>query len=490
MYALVDCDNCFVSCERVFNPALEGKAVVVLSNNDGCVVARSQEAKALGIPEGLPFFQLAERFPGKEIHAFSSNYTLYGDMSRRVMSILRESAPEVFVYSIDEAFLMLDDSPYMKIDFKQWGEALAAKVRKWTGMPVSIGIARTKTLAKVASKFAKRYPAYKKCCYIETEEQRQKALSLFAVEDVWGIGRRHAARLKATGVKTALDFTRIPSESVQRSMTVTGLRTWMELHGRDCISLDNLPRKQTICTSRSFPKMIASKEALATPVAGFAARCAQKLRAQHSMAQFVTAFMSTNPFREDLDQMSVGRTVSLPAPACSDPEIIHAAMTAMEACIKAAASRHYREEKEALLSSNVDELLQVASDVLPLPSQGKAKGETVIPLLPDREEVGGTAFSPYQWKRAGVIVSGIVPDSEVQTNFLDIPPALKQKLTRLSEVADAINRKHGEEAIQVARALRTTDPETGKALTFRNSILHDRRSPFYTTDIRDIIEVK
>ena len=328
----------------------------------------------------------------------------------------------------------------MQTDFKQWGEALAAKVRKWTGMPVSIGIARTKTLAKVASKFAKRYPAYKKCCFIETEDQRQKALSLLPVEDVWGIGPRHAARLKAAGVNTALDFTHIPAQSVRRSMTVTGLRTWMELHGRDCIALDNLPRKHTICTSRSFPKTMASNESLATNVAGFAARCAQKLRAQHSIAQFVTAFISTNPFRQDLDQISLARTVSLPAPASSDPEIIHAALTALQACLNAASSHH--------------------------------------------------DHSTYQWKRAGVIVSGIIPDSELQTSFFDIPPVLKQKLTRLSEVADAINRKHGEETIQVARALRATDPETGKALTFRNSILHDHRSPFYTTDIRDIMEVK
>ena len=435
MYALVDCDNCYVSCERVFNPSLEGKAVVVLSNNDGCVVARSQEAKALGVPEGLPFFQLAERFPGQEIHALSSNYTLYGDMSRRVMGILRESAPEIFVYSIDEAFLMWNESPYMKMDFKQWGEALAAKVRRWTGMPVSIGIARTKTLAKVASKFAKRYPAYKKCCFIETEAQREKALSLFPIEDVWGIGRRHTARLQERGIKTALDFTRVDAESVRRAMTITGLRTWMELHGRDCIALDNLPRKQTICTSRSFPKMIASAETLATPIASFAARCAQKLRAQHSMAQFVTVFMSTNPFREDLDQMSIGRTVSLPAPACSDPEIVTAAMKAMDACILAAPG-------------------------------------------------------PFQWKRAGVIVSGIVPDSELQTNFLDIPPVLKQKLAKLSQVADALNHKHGDETVMVAQAMRALDPATGKAITFRNSILHDRRSPFYTTDIKDIIKVK
>ena len=437
LYALVDCDNCYVSCERVFNPALEGKAVVVLSNNDGCVVARSPEAKAIGIPEGIPFFQLAERFPGQEIHALSSNYTLYGDMSRRVMNILRQSAPDIFVYSIDEAFLMLDESPYMPTDFKAWGEALAAKVRRWTGMPVSIGIARTKTLAKVSSKFAKRYPGYRKCCFIDTEQQRERALRLFPVEDVWGIGRRHAARLTAAGIKTAWDFTCLPAAAVQKAMTVTGLRTWQELHGRDSIALENLPRKQTICTSRSFPKMLSSPDELAVPVAGFAARCAQKLRRQKSMAQMVTVFMSTNPFREELDQFSVSRTVSLPAPAQSDTEIVRAAHEAMQLCLEAA------EEGRRL-----------------------------------------------QWKRAGVIVSGIVAENEVQTSFLDIPPVLKQKFQQLSAVADHINARLGDESLQVAAALRTQDSATGKALTFRNSILHDRRSPFYTTDIRDIIEVK
>ena len=456
LYALVDCDNCYVSCERVFNPGLEGKAVVVLSNNDGCVVARSPEAKALGIPEGLPFFQLAERFPGQEIHALSSNYTLYGDMSRRVMNILRDAAPDIYVYSIDEAFLMLDESPYMPVDYKAWGEALAAKVRRWTGMPVSIGIARTKTLAKVASKFAKRYPGYRKCCFIQTDEQREKALSLFPVADVWGIGRRHAARLMAAGVKTALDFTRLPAASVQKSMTITGLRTWMELHARDCIALDHLPRKQTICTSRSFPRMLVTPEALAVPVASFAARCAQKLRQQKSMAQTVTVFMSTNPFREELDQFSVGRTVSLPAPAQSDSEIIRAAHEAMADCLKAARRR---------LSADYAE-------------------------LQNEPQTMGLRPADHQWKRAGVIVGGILPETELQTSFLDIPPVLKQKLQRLSAVADRINARLGDESIQVAAALRTADPATGKALTFRNSILHDRRSPFYTTDIRDIIGVE
>lgn len=436
-YALVDCDNCYVSCERVFNPSLEGKAVVVLSNNDGCVVARSPEAKALGVSEGLPFFQLAERFPGQEIHALSSNYTLYGDMSRRVMGILRDAVPDLFVYSIDEAFLTLPESPFAPADYKAWGEALAAKVRRWTGMPVSIGIARTKTLAKVASKYAKRYPGYRKCCVIQTDEQRQKALSLFPVGDVWGIGRRHAARLAAAGVHTALDFTRQSAATVRRTMAVTGLRTWRELCGQDCISLEQLPLKQTICTSRSFPRMLTSRDDLAVAVAGFAARCAQKLRRQRSMAQMVTVFMATNPFREELDQSSLSRTVYLPAPAQSDTEIVHAAHQSMDLCLDVA-----------------------ARNALP------------------------------QWKRAGVVVSGIVPDSEIQTSFLDIPPALKQKFQRLSAVADGINLRHGDEALQLAAALRPQDPATGKALTFRNSILHARRSPFYTTDIRDIIQVE
>ena len=445
LYALVDCDNCYVSCERVFNPALEGKVVVVLSNNDGCVVARSPEAKALGIPEGTPFFQLEERFPGVEIHALSSNYTLYGDMSRRVMNILRQSAPNVFVYSIDEAFLMLDESFFTLHSSlftpKSWGEELAVKVRRWTGMPVSIGIARTKTLAKMASKFAKRYPGYKKCCFIESDEQRLKALSLFPVEDVWGIGRRHAVRLKERGIHSALDFTRLNADSVRRSMTVTGLRTWMELCGRDCIALEQLPRKQTICTSRSFPRMLSSREELSVAVSGFAARCASKLRQQKSMAQFVTVFLSTNPFREDLDQCSMAQTVALVAPAQSDPEIIHAAQKAMDACMALADSEH-------------------------------------------------RLASPLQWKRAGVIVGGTVPESEIQTSFLDIPPVLKKKLQKLSKVADRLNARFGEESVMVASTLRPTDPDTGKALTFRNSILHSRRSPFYTTDIRDIIQVK
>ena len=202
MFGLVDCDNCYVSCERVFNPGLEGKPVVVLSNNDGCVVARSPEAKALGVKEGTPYYQLAELFPGMKIEALSSNYTLYGDMSSRVMEILRQAAPSIEIYSIDEAFLLLDGMEQQ--DLKRWGEDLSKRIRKWVGMPVSIGIAPTRTLAKMASKYAKRYPAYNKCCLIDTDEKRLKALKIFPVGDIWGVGRRYAEKLGYLGVHTAL----------------------------------------------------------------------------------------------------------------------------------------------------------------------------------------------------------------------------------------------------------------------------------------------
>ena len=205
MFGLVDCDNFFCSCERVFRPDLARTPIVVLSNNDGCVVARSKEVKAMGVKEGLPYYQMLEQYPHSGIVAFSSNYALYGDMSARVMAVLREAAPEVFQYSIDEAFLALDGMACR--DIRRWGVALCRKVEQSTGMPVSLGIAPTKTLAKVASRFAKRYPAYRKCCVIGNEYQRQTALRLLPVGDVWGIGRRMSRALEGCGITTAYDFT-------------------------------------------------------------------------------------------------------------------------------------------------------------------------------------------------------------------------------------------------------------------------------------------
>lgn len=235
MVGLIDCDNFFCSCERVFRPDLAYKPIVVLSNNDGCVVARSKEVKAMGIKEGMPYYQLMEQYPNSGIVAFSSNYTLYGDMSARVMEILRESAPDVIQYSIDEAFLDLRGMEHM--DLKQWGEELCQKVLRSTGLPVSLGIAPTKTLAKMASKFAKKYPAYKKCCVIGNDEQREKALKLFPVGDVWGIGRRISRTLEYFGVQTAYDFTQKSKSWIRSKFHVTGERTWAELRGESVIEV-------------------------------------------------------------------------------------------------------------------------------------------------------------------------------------------------------------------------------------------------------------
>ena len=208
MVGLIDCDNFFCSCERVFRPDLATKPVVVLSNNDGCVVARSREVKAMGVREGLPYYQLLRDYPDCGIVAFSSNYTLYADMSARVMRVVREEVPDVIPYSIDECFLLLDGMEH--VDLRQWGEALCRKVTGCTGIPVSLGIAPTKTLAKIASRFAKKYPGYNKCCVMATPEQRDKALRLCAVRDVWGIGRRIGRTLERYGIRTAPDLSLIP----------------------------------------------------------------------------------------------------------------------------------------------------------------------------------------------------------------------------------------------------------------------------------------
>lgn len=252
MYAIIDCDNCFVSCERVFRPDLIGKPVCVLSNNDGCVVARSNEAKALGIKAGLPYYQLKERFPNDEITVFSSNYELYGDITDRVMSLVRKAAPTFYRYSIDEGFCDLSGMEHY--DLKKWGEDLSAFILKATRMPVSIGIAPTKTLAKMASHYAKHYKGYKHCCMIGTEDQRIKALQQYEIEEVWGIGRRYAARLQGMGVKTAFDFASQDESWVRAYLNnVVAIRTWKELNGIDCIPMEEMSKKKSICTSRSFP---------------------------------------------------------------------------------------------------------------------------------------------------------------------------------------------------------------------------------------------
>ena len=430
-FAVVDCDNCYVSCERVFRPDLNGKPVVVLSNNDGCVVARSNEAKKMGIKAGTPYFKLAQQFPDQKIAVFSSNYELYGDLTARVMTIIAQQAPEYFRYSIDEAFVVLKGLE--NIDLKAWGEELHKTIKQGVGIPVSIGIAPTKTLAKMASHFAKHYAGYNHCCLIDDETKRKKALKLYPIDEVWGIGRRYATKLDNMGIKTAWDFAEMSRESINATFNnVVVLRTWRELNGEDCVPNDEPAKKKSICVSRSFPGMIGDIDQLKTYIANYAARCSEKLRKQNTVASVVGAFLSTNPFREDLEQYSNFAELNLFTPTNSSITIVKKATEALE--------KIYR------------------------------------PGL--------------QYKRAGVIVLSMESGMGVQTNFLDFDAERFEKMRELDKVLDRLNKVNGTETVIIgAQQFRGKDSK-GKSTQFSDAIKHDYKSPNYTTRWSDIIELK
>ncbi len=431
MYGIIDCDNCYVSCERVFRPDLNGVPVVVLSNNDGCVVARSNEAKAMGIKAGTPYFQLASQFPGRKIAVFSSNYELYGELTGRVVSIIRQEVPAYFRYSIDECFVYLDGMEHL--DLKQWGEHLHKKIKQYVGMPVSIGLAPNKTLAKIASHFAKKYSGYRHCCLIDSDEKRLKALKLYPIGDVWGIGRRYAAKLESMGVKTAYDFAEHNGEWVHATFrNIVIERTWRELNGADCVPNEEMAKKKSICTSRSFDGMITDYDTLSTHVSNYASRCAEKLRMQNTVASVVGVFVNTNVFRDDLAQYWNFQEERLLTPSSSTITIVEAAHRVL--------SRIYR------------------------------KG--------------------YRYKKAGVIVMGIGGDSPIQQDLFDINAEQFQKMRRLDEVVDRINRMQGSETIVLGSQQYTRKNGIGKADVFANAIKHDFRSPNPTTRWSDIIKLK
>lgn len=326
MFGLLDCNNFYASCERVFNPALNGKPIVVLSNNDGCVIARSNESKTLGIMMGIPAYQIKDEIQKHNIAVFSSNYTLYGDMSSRVMSILSELVPEIEIYSIDEAFLNLDGINHLPV----FGNKIVNRIVRGTGIPVSLGIAPTKTLAKIANKFAKKYPAYNQVCIINSEEKRIKALQITDISDIWGIGSRQIVKLKQHGVSTAYDFTKLPGSWVRKYMTVTGERTWKELQGLSCINMEAVPpSKKQICTSRSFGKMIEDFTTMSEAIATHASTCAKKLRQQKSYAISLMVFIHTNNFRQDLPQYWKNTVIKLPVPTSDTLEIVHHSLTGL-----------------------------------------------------------------------------------------------------------------------------------------------------------------
>jgi len=417
MFGLVDCNNFYASCERAFQPRYEGKPVVVLSNNDGCVIARSNEAKAIGIKMGVPFFQITDIMRKYDVAAFSSNYELYGDMSHRVMSALTEFVRDVEVYSIDEAFLKFDG--YDHWDLKDYGERIVKKVSRI--VPVSLGIAPTRTLAKVASKYAKKYKGYKGCCVIDTEEKRVKALTDFDVGDVWGVGRQYAKKLQSYGVRTALELAQAPRSWVRGLMTVQGERLWCELNGEPAVDIDDLDvPKKSICTSRAFGSATHDKEDLREAIATFASMCSAKLRKQHSVAGALLVFIHTNVFKENSPQYSNGRYIKLPVASSVTNEIAGYALRGLDLI--------YRPE--------------------------------------------------YEYKKAGVILYDIIPETGVIGDLFDTYP--RDRFGALMPVVDALNSGFNHHLLQLAC-------ETGSKKWGMKQL---RRSGRYTTDLREVIRIK
>ncbi len=443
MYALVDCNNFFVSCERVFQPWLEGRPVVVLSNNDGCVVARSNESKAMGIRMGTPFYQVKHLVDKGLLEVRSSNYMLYGDLSDRVMSILADAVPKIEIYSIDEAFLVMDGIPEEQV--VEICRTLVAKVRKWVGIPVSIGVAGTKTLAKIASHFAKKYRGYRGVCVIDSEQKRMKALELTPVEDVWGVGRKNAVKMHDAGVITAADFVARPEQWVERHFAIPGVRTWKELQGIGCLEEELPEKRKSICTSRSFADMISDEDEIAVKVADFAAHCARKLREEGTAAYQVTAFLRTNRFREDLDQYCPQATVTLPVAANSTQEIVTAALKAFR-----------------------------------------------------------TVFRPgFNYKKAGVVVDQIVDRDEVQGVIFGFDEDMRHRQDILSSVMDAVNENRRLPADQDRTAGQERPARRGHRSGrdviclasqhlghFADGIRSEHRSRRYSTDFSEIMEIR
>jgi len=326
MYALADCNNFFVSCERVFRPDLEGRPVIVLSGNDGCAVSRSNEAKALGIKMGDPLFKVKDIVERNKVAVFSSNFPLYGDMSRRVQSVLTQFSPSLEVYSIDEAFLDLGG---MEVDFDAYAKLISRECRRQTSIPVSVGIAPSKTLAKIASKLCKKYPKLQGGCYMHKRADVEKVLRKFPVEDVWGIGRRSIKKLAAMGIVTAWDYASMPESQVRLIFHMPGHRTWKELHGEPCIEFEDMVEpKQSICVSRSFAQEIYGLPELTEQVATFAYSSAEKLRRQASVCQELSVFAFTNRFREDQPQTFLSNMVALADPSSDYRVLVGAAVTA------------------------------------------------------------------------------------------------------------------------------------------------------------------
>lgn len=386
--AIVDCNNFYASCERVFNPKLVGKPIVVLSNNDGVVIARSDEAKALGIKMGEPFFKVEQLIKKNDIKVFSSNYTLYGDLSARVMMILESFSPEVEIYSIDEAFLKING-----IEEKAQTEYLIKirnTIKQWLGLPVSVGLAQTKTLAKLANRIAKKNKQFNGVLNFFEYNDLSPFLEQVPVEDVWGIGRQYSAMLHRNGIHNALEFSKLESSWVKKKMTIVGLRTKLELNGINCIEIDNAPPpKKSIVSSRSFGEYLTEYNEVKEAVSFFVAKASEKLRAQNSACNSLTVFIRTNPFKNSPQYYNSAEIV-LPYPMNSTNEMLPYANRALEKIFR----------------------------------------------------------DGFYYQKVGVLLMDFVPTKNLQISLFDPPNRINQIIA--TELMDKMNKKYGSETLVYA----------------------------------------
>ena len=418
MFALVDCNNFYASCERVFQPQLNNKPIAVLSNNDGCVISRSDEAKALDLPMGAPAFKYEAFFKQHNISVFSSNYSLYGDMSERVMTILNQFTPDVEVYSIDEAFLQFKG--FENYNLNDYGLQMRQRILKWTGIPTCVGIAPTKALSKVANKIARKFPKQTNGVYvIDSEEKRIKALKWLKVEDVWGIGYGLQKRLKAKNCKTAYDFIQLSDDWIRNNFSITEWKLKKDLEGIPTLELDYKEPKRSIATTRSFEYTYSDLENIKERISTFATSCAEKLRKQGSSCHVIIVLLSSDRHKKDLPQHKTSRTISLPY--ATDSSLIIS-----DCAVKAVASIF----KEGI-----------------------------------------------KYKRAGVIVTGLVPTDNHQLNlFQHENPKHKPLMQRI----DAINHKYE------AAKIKLGNQDLKRTWKMRQ----ERLSLKYTTNINEILTVK
>ena len=418
IFILVDCNNFYVSCERVFNPQLVGKPVIVLSNNDGCAVARSNEAKSLGIKMGVPVFQIKDIIKNNNVQVYSSNYTLYGDMSQRVMQTLTQFTPEMEIYSIDEAFL--DLSNFRRIDLTEYGRKIKTTVEKWTGIPVSVGIAGTKTLAKIANRLAKYSKIANGVLDLSSSKYLERALEAVEVGDVWGVGRKYAKLLTANGINNALQLRDADDNFIKKKMGIVGIRLLNELRGVSCYPLEQSPPlKKSVTVSRTFKKGIEFIDELHEAVAAYVSSGADKLRKEKSVAGVLIVYVMTNRFQENYYYNST--TVNLP-----------------------------------VRTNDTSELIRYA-----------------------RDELGKIYKKGYQYKKVGILLNDLGPESLVQASFFDTVDRIRSK--KLMNAVDTINSDMGSGAIQYG-AVGLSHNQSWKTA-------FNQRSKSYTTHWDQLLEV-